>query len=69
MNNEWTPIGREMPEDSQFVIANIRNGNYYYHEILCYKAETGNWHFHNEETLPEGAVVTAWQELPSTYVS
>lgn len=57
-----------MPEDSHFVIANLRNGNYIYHEILCYKAETGKWHFHSKEASPEEAVVTAWKNLPATFV-
>ncbi len=66
--NEWIQVGTEMPEDSQFVIANLRRENYFYHEILCYKAETGNWHFHSDEVLPEGVSVTAWKNLPSNFI-
>lgn len=64
---EWTSIQSSLPEDSKFIMANVRDHNYVYHEILCYKKELKKWYFITGGELPGDIIVTAWKDLPSTY--
>ena len=64
---EWTSIDLVMPEDSHFVMANVRDHNYVYHEKLCYKSDLRKWFFITGGELPQGFIVTAWKDLPTIH--
>ncbi|WP_442587358.1 hypothetical protein ACSBL2_15045 [Pedobacter sp. AW31-3R] len=64
---EWNSISAGLPEDSKFIMANVKDNNYVYHEILCYKEKLDKWYFITGGELPSDIIVTAWKNLPSTY--
>lgn len=70
MSAEWTPIDQKMPNDSDFVIANVRDDakRYIYNEVLQFVYKENKWKYHNGNDLEEGLRVSAWKDTGSTYV-
>jgi len=67
MQSNWIPSNMKLPQDGELKLASVREGNYYYYEILRYNIFNNYWMFKDEARINDDISVRAWADLLPLY--